>query len=276
MRGVVQFFFTFLILVAAQAEAKLCEALVDGSDGKVLDLEELKKALRDDFLTKYSLRRINYHRNAKWFGPERPAILVRKTGLTYDEMLSAHHIKRNKEETGRDALDTFLDITIEVGIEQQLQDIMSSKDLQSFVKLVGQANILTLAGEREKALEALREAWVIFQKISSEVHQERDYVLSKDVLKTFEQMFEVTRGSRTNSPAILSEMLRILNYGRLQGQRLFAKQYLIIMKGVLETMGGAAEKVEDDTHAGLQMFSQLCSIMRMLNLPIPKELGELK
>lgn len=271
MRGALQVFLLSLILLATHAEAKLCEALVEGSDGKVLDLTELKKALRDDFLTKYWIKRINYNRNVKWFGPERPAILVRKTGLTYDEMLSAQRIKREKQDTGRDALDAFLDITLEVGIEQQLNDIMSSKDMQSFVKLVGQANTLTQQGKRAEALQSLRDAWTVFQKLSSEVYPEKNYVLSLSVQKTFVQMFEVTKGTSTNSTEITKEMLRILNFGRLQGQRLFAKQHVIIMKGALETMGGVAEKVDDDTQAGMQMFSHLCSILKMLNLPLPAE-----
>lgn len=271
MRGVFQVFLILAMIVTVQAEAKLCEALVDGSDGKVLNLQDLKQALRDDFQTKYWLKRINYNRNAKWYGPERPEILVRKTGLTYNEMLTAQRLKHEKQETGRDAFDAFLDIAIEVGIEQQLNDIMSSKDLQSFMRLVGQGTSLTIQGKRAEALQALTEAWTVFQKLSSEVHPEKDYVLSMSIQKTFKEMFEVTKGTRTNSTEITKEMLRILNYGRMQGQRLFAKQNVIIMKGVLEQMGGVVEKSTDNLQAGGEMIAHIGSIFKMLNIELPEE-----
>lgn len=269
MRGVFHIFLIIVVLITVQAEAKLCEALVAGSDGKVLDLHELKQALRDDLLTKYHLRRINLSRDIKWVGPERPQILT-KDGGTYSEMLQSQRLRYEKLNNGRDALSTFLDITIEVGLEQQRIDIMASEDMKAFVEALGKATTLTFEGKREEALNSLREAWTRFQLASADTHPEKTDILALTIQNTFSQLFEVHKVD-SKSPEITKEIRRILDYGRLQGQRLFAKQHVIIMKGVLEQMGGAAEKISDDFQAGSQLYSHFCSIRRMLNIEFAEE-----
>jgi hypothetical protein len=238
--------FAMLLLGAhpAAATPAKCKASVAGSqvfewpaDGSLVSYDKVASYGRKMFLNGLQITRINRNKNVNWSGPSKPQFPYAGDSRTWPERFSAAELRYQQSNYDRDALDEFINVAFNIGVEQGRREVRSSVH-SPVVALLTIAETDIRNGRLEAAKDKVASAATLVSqseikyayqgliKVGSQMEWPTNGMPAKGdelvapLAAAFHHLYKADTLSSPNSNSIINERIReIIEMGAEQGRR---------------------------------------------------------